>query len=63
HNSRGCDKKEEAMASRGAAAEVNVDVVNSVNLSEEPMAVRPPPLRSSTAHGPPKPIMKPTMAK
>ncbi|RYQ96319.1 hypothetical protein Ahy_B08g092032 [Arachis hypogaea] len=113
HNSRGCDKKKEAIASGGATAgsgsqhqgaaattegmaaddldedaareqemywketlevadakasaseppNVNVDVVNSVTPSEEPMAVRPPPSNSSTADVPPRPMMKPTMSK
>nr|XP_025664548.1 proline-rich receptor-like protein kinase PERK9 [Arachis hypogaea] len=45
------------------AADVNVDVVNSVKPSEEPMAIRPPPFRSSTAHVPPRPIIKLTMSK
>ncbi|QHN80808.1 uncharacterized protein DS421_20g681380 [Arachis hypogaea] len=113
HNSRGCDKKKEAMASGGAASgsgsqhqgaaattkgmgvddldddaareqemyweeileaadteasasdspSVNVDYLNCVNPSEEPMAVRPPPSNSSTAYVPPRPIIKPTMSK
>ncbi|XLU93007.1 hypothetical protein S245_007359, partial [Arachis hypogaea] len=113
HNSRGCDKKKEAMASGGAASgsgrqhqgpavrsegmgvddhdedaareqemyweetleaadaeasasdspSVNVDDLNCVNPSEEPMAARPPPSNSSTAYVPPRPIIKPTMSK
>ncbi|RYQ93095.1 hypothetical protein Ahy_B09g099357 [Arachis hypogaea] len=113
HNSRGCDKKKEAMASGGAASgsgrqqqgaevrsegmdvddldedatreqemyweetleaadaeasasdspSVNVDNLNCVNPSEEPMAVRPLPSNSSTAYVPPRPIIKPTMSK
>ncbi|XLU78883.1 hypothetical protein S245_002304, partial [Arachis hypogaea] len=43
--------------------QVNVDVVNSMNPSEEPMAVRLPPSRFSTAHVPSRPIIKPTMFK
>ncbi|XP_016191841.2 uncharacterized protein LOC107632689 [Arachis ipaensis] len=112
HNSRGCDKKKEAMASGRAAAgsgsqhqgaatitegmavddldedaareqemywketlevadaeasasdspNVNVDDLNCVNPSEEPMAIRPPPSNSSTAYIPPRPIMNPTMS-
>ncbi|XLU30357.1 hypothetical protein S245_066423, partial [Arachis hypogaea] len=42
---------------------VNVDDLNCVNPSEEPMAVRPPPSNSSTAYVPPRPIIKPTMSK
>ncbi|XP_052116385.1 leucine-rich repeat extensin-like protein 5 [Arachis duranensis] len=112
-NSRGCDKKKEAMTSGGAAAgsgsqhqgattttegmgvddldedaareqkmyweetleaadaeasgsdspSVNVDDLNCVNPSEEPMAVKPPPSNSSTAYVPPRPIINPTMSK
>ncbi|XLT50263.1 hypothetical protein HN873_042867 [Arachis hypogaea] len=41
---------------------VNVDDLNCVNPSEEPMAIRPPPSNSSTAYIPPRPIMNPTMS-
>ncbi|RYR73174.1 hypothetical protein Ahy_A02g007512 [Arachis hypogaea] len=41
----------------------NVDDLNCVNPSEEPMAARPPPSNSSTAYVPPRPIMNPTMSK
>ncbi|XLT75463.1 hypothetical protein HN873_031737 [Arachis hypogaea] len=42
---------------------VNVDDLNCVNPSKEPMAVRPPPSNSSTPYVPPRPIMNPTMSK
>ncbi|QHN84886.1 uncharacterized protein DS421_16g532580 [Arachis hypogaea] len=52
----------DAEASASDSPNVNVDVLNSVNPSEEPMAVRPPPSKSSTIYVPLRPIMKPTIS-
>ncbi|XP_015932987.1 proline-rich receptor-like protein kinase PERK8 [Arachis duranensis] len=56
---RGAD----AEASASDSPNVNVDDLNCVNPSKEPMAVRPPPSNSSAAYVPPRPIMNPTMSK
>ncbi|XP_057756180.1 proline-rich receptor-like protein kinase PERK2 [Arachis stenosperma] len=53
----------DAEASASDSPNVNVDDLNCVNPSEEPMAVRPLPSNSSTAYVPPRPIMNPTMSK
>nr|XP_025631882.1 proline-rich receptor-like protein kinase PERK1 [Arachis hypogaea] len=53
----------DAEASASDSPNENVDDLNCVNPSEEPMAARPPPSNSSTAYVPPRPIMNPTMSK
>ncbi|XLT23440.1 hypothetical protein HN873_054732 [Arachis hypogaea] len=47
----------DAEASASYSPSVNVDDLNCVNPSEEPMAVRLPPSNSSTAYVPPRPII------
>nr|XP_025670842.1 salivary glue protein Sgs-3-like [Arachis hypogaea] len=53
----------DAEASTSDSPNVNVDDLNCVNPSEEPMVVRPSPSNSSTTYVPPRPIIKPTMSK